>query len=263
MRILSGTSGPGRSGTEPLERRFLEVGGGRVHSVHAGTGPPLVLLHGLSGSYRWWRAAVPALTPHFTVHMPELIGFGSSRAPFLRLPGIGGTADIVAEWMQAMGVARAAVVGHSMGGQIAIHIAAEHPERVERLGLVAAAGLPRALSRAEAWRLLSEVVPPRGWGRLDFLPTIARDALRAGPRVLGLALLNLLRDDVRPLLPRIQAPTLLIWGALDPLVPVSHGREMADTIPEARLVVLDRAAHNPMVDRPAEFNRQLLSFLSG
>ena len=90
---------------------------------------------------------------------------------------------------------------------------------------------------------------------------IALDAALAGPRVLVIALQNLLADDVRPLLPRITQRTLLIWGALDPLVPLAHGEVMNDLLPDARLMVLENAAHNPMVDRPAEFNRALLAFL--
>jgi pimeloyl-ACP methyl ester carboxylesterase len=95
----------------------------------------------------------------------------------------------------------------------------------------------------------------------SFMPVIAADALRAGPRALLRAAYHLLSDDVRPLLPRIRCRTMVVWGELDPLVPMAHGRALADGIAGARFVVMRDAAHNPMADRPVEFNRLLLDFL--
>lgn len=229
--------------------------------MQAGSGPPVVLLHGLSGSARWWRYTVPALAAAYTVHVPELCGFGRSK-PALRDFTIDELSAVMAEWLQLNGLSHIRLVGHSMGAQIAIHLASDAPMLIERLVLVSASGIPRPLAPAELLRFVSEVVPPRAWGAPTFLPSIVADALRAGPLVLTRATLALISDDVRPRLARVQAPTLLIWGALDPLTPLEHGELMAKAIPGARLVVLPRAAHNPMVDRAADFNRELLSFLS-
>lgn len=243
------------------ERRFTRVGEHRIHSLHAGAGPPVVLLHGLCGSSRWWRYTLPALTPHFSVHVPELVGFGRtiSAGPQPSIPDMAG---ILVEWLEIMEVDTPGLVGHSMGGQIAIHMAAGESDP-RRLVLVAPAGIPRPRTPTELARLLSEVVPPRRWGAPAFLPTIAADVLRTGPRLVMRAARRLLDDDVRPLLSTIRAPTLLLWGDLDPLVPVAQGEEMARAIPDARLVVLEGAAHVPMADRPEAFNRHLLGFLGG
>ena len=219
------------------------------------------MLHGLSGSARWWRYTVPALAQNYAVHVPELVGFGRSK-PALRDFTIAELAAVMAEWLELNGLARTRMVGHSMGAQIAIHLASDAPQRIERLVLVSASGIPRPRVPAELMRFVSEVVPPRAWGSPTFLPSIVADALRAGPLVLTRATLALISDDVRPRLARIQAPTLLIWGALDPLTPVEHGELMARSIPNSRLIVLAGAAHNPMVDRAADFNRELLGFLS-
>ena len=243
-----------------VERRYTRVGEYRIHSAHSGSGPPVILLHGLSGSQGWWRYTMAELAREFTVMAPELVGFGRTTKPRV-LPGLPELAAITAEWAEQLGIRGASVVGHSMGGQLAIHLAADRPELVRRLVLVAPAGIPRALHTRELFRLAAELIPPRRWGRLRFLPTIALDAARAGPRVLVVALQKLLADDVRPLLPRLTQPTLLIWGALDPLVPLAHGEVMNELLPDSRLVVLENAAHNPMVDRPAEFNEALLAFL--
>jgi pimeloyl-ACP methyl ester carboxylesterase len=246
-------------------RRDTYIGEVRIHSVHAGSGDPVVLLHGLSGSHNWWRYTVPALARDYSVHVPELVGFGRSRSR--RHPGIGEMASLMMEWLDELGVERPHVVGHSMGGQIAVHMAAaQEPgvararSRVRTLTLVCASGLPRAVSVRGAARFVGGTLPPRRWGVAEFLPTMAIDALRAGPRRILRASRDLLMDDVTPLLSHITCPSLVIWGALDPLVPLSHGEQYARAL-DARLVVIADAAHNVMADRPEEFNPVLLDFL--
>lgn len=244
------------------ERSLHSIGPFRIHALHTGSGSALVLLHGLSGSARWWAHNVPALAQHFRTHTPDLVGFGASRNRTAQ-PTIPEMAELMAEWLERNGIERTHLIGHSMGGQIAIHIATKWPDRIDKLVLVSAAGIPRALSFTGVTRFLAEIVPPRGWGKPRFLPTVAADALRAGPRSLISATSLLLRDDVRPLLPRIVAPTLLVWGRLDPLTPIAHGEYMREHIPGARLSVFDDAAHMPMVDAPARFNAEVLGFLQG
>ncbi|MEX0893492.1 MAG: alpha/beta hydrolase [Gemmatimonadota bacterium] len=243
-----------------MERAFTTVGDVRIHSVHGGAGPPVVLLHGLAGSSRWWRYTLPVLAREFRVHVPELVGFGATR-PGPRRAGIAEMTAAVRDWMDELRIERPHLIGHSMGGQIALHLCAAEPERVRRLVLAAATGIPRPLALTEAARFLAGALPPRAWGTPAFHFTVAADALRAGPRTLLRAATDLLTDDVRPLLPRVTNQTLLVWGALDPLIPVEHGQAMAEALPDARLVVLADAAHNAMADRPLEFNRVVLDFL--
>jgi pimeloyl-ACP methyl ester carboxylesterase len=243
-----------------MEQQRTRVGEFRIHSEHMGSGPPVVLLHGLSGSRRWWRFTTPALSRRFRVHVPELVGFGASRGAS-RQPDIAEMAAVIAAWMREIGVESPRLVGHSMGGQIALHVAVEQ-QMPERLVLVNSSGLPRALTLPEAARFVASALPPRHWGTPAFVPTIAADAMRAGPRALLYATRHLLRDNVASLLPQVTCPTLLVWGALDPIIPLEHGAAMARALPDARLVLIHDAAHNPMADRPAQFNRLLLDFLS-
>ncbi|MGQ0814206.1 MAG: alpha/beta fold hydrolase [Gemmatimonadota bacterium] len=242
-----------------IQRDQTTIRGHRIHSLRAGSGPPVILLHGLAGSSAWWRYTMPALAPRFETHAPDLIGFGSSRGKPLSLTE---AAAAVHEWMTACGIARAHVIGHSMGGQIAIHLATEPRTVVQKLVLVSAAGIPRPLTVLQVARFVAEIMPPRSWGAPGFLPRIALDSLRAGPRVVARATWNILRDDVRPLLPLINVPTLLVWGTLDALTPPRDGDYMAAHIPNARLLVFEGAAHIPMVDEPARFNSEVISFLS-
>ena len=125
-----------------VERRYTRVGEFRIHSAHSGSGPPVVLMHGLSGSQGWWRYTMMELAREYTVIAPELLGFGRTTKPRV-LPGLTELAAIMVEWAAQIGIESAHVVGHSMGGQLAIHVAAEAPEVVRRLVLVAPAGIPR------------------------------------------------------------------------------------------------------------------------
>ena len=243
-----------------LDRTRTRLRGFHLHALHRGAGDPVVLLHGLSGSHRWWRYTIPALKHRYRVHVPEMVGFGGSRGAD-RQPTIQEMAELLVDWFDALGVERVRFIGHSMGAQVGIHQAARSPERIERLTLVSAAGVPRSLSPVKLASFAAELVWPRAWGRIGFLPTIAADALRAGPRTLVRALGHILADDIRPLLPSVRAPTLLLWGGRDPLTPLDDGRLMAEQIQNSRLVVLPDAAHVPMSDDPHGFNQAVIEFL--
>lgn len=254
MRRLTG-------GGLDLERRYTHVRGFRIRSLHAGAdGPPLVLLHGLAGSHRWWRYVIPAFARHRRVVVPELVGFGGSR-PAPRQPDMAEMALIIGEWLSANGLERTDLVGHSMGAEISIHIAAGQPERIRRLVLVAAAGVPREISASAAARLATELARLRAWGRRTFVATIATDSLRAGPFTLYRTLRHLLADDVRPLLPLVVHPTLIVWGEHDPVTPLRDAHVLRNALPRARLFVVPGASHNVMADRPDDFVRVVREFL--
>lgn len=265
-RSFSGWRAPPRaSAREPVPNRqwTTRVGEYSIHAAEYGSGEPLLLVHGLSGSARWWDRNVPELAHRYRVLVPDLIGFGRSALRRGRLPSPAQLAEVLAEWLRTIGVARMHLVGHSMGGQLAVHFATRFPERIHRLVLVDAAGLPRPVTPFAALRFAAELTPVWRWGDPQFLPVIVGDAWTAGPRTLLRAILHVLGDDLRPLLPLIQAPTLIVWGERDSWVPLEHAWELRRAIAGARLAVLRGASHNPMVDRPADFNRLVLRFLEG
>jgi pimeloyl-ACP methyl ester carboxylesterase len=246
-----------------LTSAITDLGAYRVHWVEAGAGDEcVVLLHGLSGSSRWWQRNLAALAATRRVLVPDVIGFGRSRAPG-RLPDVPTLARVVADWIDAAAGGAVHLVGHSMGGHLALHIAAARPQLMRRLVLVDAVGIPRRVTPRDLLRLAYEAAPPHRWGDPRFLPVIWGDALVAGPFNVLRGLYHILRDDVRPLLPSIQAPTLVMWGARDGLVPLEHGRRLRAGIANARLLVIPRAYHNPMVDQPDEFNAAVVRFLDG
>lgn len=220
-----------------------------------GSGPPLVLVHGLSGSGAWWKRNVPAFARQFTVYVVELVGYGSNRA--WRPARIEATADGLAEFIGNLPSGCAHIVGHSMGGQIATHLAARHPERVNRLVLACASGM----ARANILRMMLRLPNAGRYTPLRFAPTLTFDALRAGPVNLLLSTLDILSNDVSQALACIVAPTLLVWGAQDKLVPVAVGQALHQAIRQSRLEIIPRAGHVVMWDQPDAFNRIVLDFL--
>ncbi len=244
------------SSNQPVWHR-VQIGEVAIAFQVVGEGPPVVLLHGLSGSSRWWRYNIGPLAEHFRIYVVDLTGFGASRGYRFALRDAAGH---LVKLMNQLGIERASVVGHSLGGHIAADLAAEHPERVERLVLVDAAVLPFGLSYVQHARSLArefwQVQP-------NFLPILVTDALRAGPRTLLRAADELLHADLTPKLERIVAPTLMIWGEHDALVPVGFGQALRAAMPAAELVVIGRAGHNAMWDCPATFNREVIAFLEG
>lgn len=235
------------------------VAGRRIPYEVAGEGEPVILVHGLSGSTRWWDMTVPALATRYRVYLIDLPGFGlMSRAEggFI----LSEAASWLSSWMEAVGLKRVHLVGHSMGGYISAVLAARRPELLHRLVLVAPAGVPTGRAMHEyLWPLLQAglyMVP-------GFLPVLVGDALRTGPLTLLGAAREILAQDVRKYLREIEAPTLLIWGRHDTLVPASGGEIMREEIPASRLLVFEGAGHVPMFERAAETNAALLAFLAG
>src|SRR5436190_1919472 len=189
-------------------RAEATVRGHRVAYQVAGSGDPVVLVHGLAGSLRWWRRNVSALAEAHTVYLLNLPGFGSFRR---RGPGfaLAEAADWLVAWIDAAGIAPCHIVAHSMGAHVAVRLAAREPGLVRRLVLVAPAlvtgqrplrAYPRAL--VAAGRAMSP----------SFLPLLALDTLRAGPSTILRAARSLLAEDVREALRVVMAPTLLVWG---------------------------------------------------
>lgn len=230
---------------------------GLVDTIALGDGPPLILLHGLAASARWWSRVVPALSERHRVHAIDLPSFGASgHGVRFRLEQIPGR---LVEFMDERGIERASVIGHSMGGLIAGRLAADHPGRVDRLVLVDAG----FLRLDPSW--LHKVTGPVRAVRFT-RPPLARllleDVARVGPFALTDATLQLLRTDWVEVLGRVRAPTLVVWGEGDTICPPVIGQGIAERVPDARLVVIPECGHNPMWERPEAFLEAVLPFLA-
>jgi pimeloyl-ACP methyl ester carboxylesterase len=208
---------------------------------------PVVLIHGLSGSPDWWRHVAARVEPDRKVHLVELP----------KQLSLEDAAEWLAERLRADGLEQVDLVGHSMGGLICARLAAARPELVGRLVLIAPAGI------APGSRMRHVVPLLRALRRSSpaLLPLLVRDGLRTGPRTLWRAAGELLEADIRAHLSEIRAPTLLIWGGRDVLLPPGLAEVFRSEIADARLVVLERAGHVPMFDAAEDVSRELTEFL--
>lgn len=223
-----------------------------------GQGEPIILIHGLAGSSRWWRRNIPVLARHYRLYLIDLPGFGTLRHLRWHI-ALDDVASGIVHWMERSGLAQVHLIGHSMGGYLSLWIAAHHPERIRRLVLVSPAGIPHIRSLPAytfpLLRALSSLQP-------RFLSLLISDTLRAGPLTILRAAQDLLTKDIRDCLPDISAPTLLIWGENDSLVPPVLGELLSQQLPQARLLLIKKAGHVSMFEQPDQFNTAVLSFLA-
>lgn len=234
--------------------RELQAGRRRLFYCEAGRGTPLVLIHGLGGSCRWWFPLFPELTSSgFRIVAPDLPGFGRSPGRMLL---VADAARAVIELADRLSLARFFLCGHSMGGAIAARVAADSGGRVQRLVLVDSAGIPGV----GGWRVMRRLLQPWSWCPPPFYSTLIGDMVRAGPRNLLAAMRHLNGYDVRPALERVRVPSLVIWGEKDALLPTHYGREIAAGLRDARLEVVPSARHLPMVSDPATVSRLIIDF---
>jgi pimeloyl-ACP methyl ester carboxylesterase len=249
--------------------------------LEAGSGPPVLLLHGWAGFKEIWWGTLRALSPRFHGIALDWPGHaGTPRAESLE--GLSDLAGLAADACAALRLEPVTVVGHSMGARVAALLALRDPQRVGRLVLVAPAlspghlrvrktlSHPADVERVLAWqrridRGLGRIVEPaahdHAGGLLRPFLRRTRHAVRADARALHRYAAELHRDSLGEALADIRQPTLVVAGALDPLVRLREARRSAERIPGARFQVIARAMHTPMDDRPAEFHRLLHDFL--
>jgi pimeloyl-ACP methyl ester carboxylesterase len=272
-------------------QRWVTVDGRQVNVVELGSGPPIVFIHGLSGSWQNWLEQLPVFAHEHRVIAFDLPGFGASEMPAQKI-SISGYGRFVNALLDELGVGSAAVVGNSMGGFIGIELAIRFPERVERMVLVSAAGLSIEYLRNERALAVLNVTENRlaaysGWlaSRSDALarrpgarrlifgivahwperlpgPLVAEQVRGSGKPGFVPALDALTDYPIRDRLGEVACPTLIVWGADDKLVPARDADEFARLIPNARKVVWPETGHVAMIERPAAFNALLDAFLA-
>jgi pimeloyl-ACP methyl ester carboxylesterase len=276
------------------ELREVNLHGHRVFFRSAGTGPVVVLVHGITSTSATWAKVVPYLAEHFTVVAPDLLGHGESAKPRGDY-SLGAYASGIRDLLFALGHERATFVGHSLGGGVAMQLAYQFPEHCERLVLVSSGGLGREITVLLRAASLpgSELVLPLlvneqlvGAGRF-----VGRLLGRAGLRVhtdvgevlrghasladgeARSAFLHTLRTIVDARGQRVDAtdrlylaesiPFLIMWGERDPIIPAAHGRAAHGLVPGSRLELFPGAGHFPHLDDPLRFVRLLTDFIDG
>ena len=253
------------------------VFGQKIHYVEAGSGPTVILLHGLGGSSQAWQLNIGALAEKFHVVVPDQIGFGKSDKPLVNYR-IRTYVDFLDQFCKQLKIERASLVGNSMGGWIAAIYTASFPDRVDKLVLVDAGGYAPAKdfdTRAfyglnpttrEGMKILV--------GKVFYSKLFQTDAaidqsiaarLAAGD---GYTINSITESIIRgedlfdDVVKTIKRPTLIVWGRQDGLVPLSDGERLNKDIAGSKLVVIDQCGHVPNFEKAAEFNAAALKFLT-
>ncbi len=278
----------------PLPVRHVAVDGIDVAYVDSGgDGPPVVFIHGLSSYLGFWEHQIPAFAAGHRVLALDLPGFGASGRPDAPYtpPWY---ADVVSDWMTAVGVPRATIVGHSMGGQIAMTLALDHPDRVSSLVLSAPSGFERFESGAsrfmkDYWTERRALGSSEEEVRANFVTLVfnrtdagverlieervrlGRSEAFAGTSVaVSRSIAGMLDFPVWARLPSLSVPTLVVFGTDDKMIPnpvFTGGRTRAvadagtERIPGAKLVLVPGAGHTVHHDDPEAFNTAVERFL--
>jgi pimeloyl-ACP methyl ester carboxylesterase len=279
----------------PLVRDSLVVHGHRRAFVRAGSGPALLLLHGIGNNCQTWSGVIDRLAETHTVIAPDLLGHGASDKPRGDY-SIAAYANGMRDLLSVLDIEKATVVGHSLGGGIALQFAYQFPERCERLALVGSGGLGpelsaglRAATLPGAELVLTALTGVSGPLRMGFqgLNRIGRmagwrrvrDLAEAGDALLALKDVEARRAFLRTLRGVVDAhgqavtaldrlylansiPMLVIWGSRDPIVPALHAETVRRLVPTARIDVFQGAGHWPHLDDPDRFCDVLLDFMA-
>jgi pimeloyl-ACP methyl ester carboxylesterase len=275
----------------PIEKSEITLHGHRFSYRSAGCGPLLVLLHGIAGTSATWEDVMLRLGEHHTVIAPDFLGHGESSKPRGDY-SLGAYANGVRDLLGALGHERGTVIGHSLGGGVAMQFAYQFPERCERLVLVSSGGLGR-----EVHALLRAAALPGAEAVLPWLCAAGQRSVATITHVLGRLGLRASTDleeiwrnfssledsgarhafvhTVRGIIDlggqRVSAtdrlylaaelPTLIIWGERDPLIPVRHAHVAHERIPGSRLDIFPGAGHFPYRDDPQRFASLVLDFV--
>jgi pimeloyl-ACP methyl ester carboxylesterase len=274
-----------------IERAEVSLHGHRVNFNIAGQGPAVVLIHGVAGRAGQWDQTAQLLAEHHTVVAPDLLGHGDSAKPRGDY-SLGAHASGVRDLLVALKIERASVVGHSLGGGIAMQFAYQFPERCERLVLVSSGGLGEdvhALLRAATLPGSEFVLPflahprvvdlasiiPRALGWLGLRTRVDLEEMARGYQSLSNAearnaFIHTLRAVIDPSGQRINAsdrlylsskmPSLIVWGRRDRIIPVEHAQPAHNAMPGSRLELFEDAGHFPHLDDPVRFAHTLEGF---
>lgn len=275
-----------------MEQHRISIHGHQVGYRTGGSGPVVVLLHGMAGSAATWEPVLDPLAAYCTVVAPDLLGHGDSDKPRGDY-SLGAHANCVRDLLLALGHERATIVGQSFGGGVAMQLAYQHPEQCERLALVASGGLGqevalllRGLTLPGAEHLLPLACNSRvrdagvavtGWlDRVGLRPVpVAAEMWRSFASLSDAptreAFVHTLRSVVDRHGQRVSAsdrlslaaevPTLIVWGDRDPIIPIAHGIAAHEAIVGSRFEVFEGVGHYPHCERPARFLEVLVDFL--
>ncbi|MBU0926183.1 MAG: alpha/beta fold hydrolase [Spirochaetes bacterium] len=269
---LYGCARRGDGWKEPgMEEKKVTVSGKKISYAERGTGSPVVLVHGNTGSSRWWSRTMDL--PGRRAIALDLPNFGRSEA--LEVADIDAYADSLAGFIGALGLDKPVVVGHSLGGAVVMAMAARNPSLASALVLVDGAA-PSGLktpeehypyielyrtNKAMMRQALGAVTPTMKDD--DFLDALTDDAMTMAGHAFAGNARALARFDYSGMAGDFKGPVLVVWGRKDVIITEAMARETAAAYADSRLEILDGVGHSPMVEDPESFKRLLLDFIAG
>jgi pimeloyl-ACP methyl ester carboxylesterase len=274
--LLAATAAAQAPAAQPSKEAV--VFGQKIQYTDAGSGPIVVLLHGLGGNGTNWAFNTPALAEKFRVIVPDQVGFGRSDKPLINYR-IGTYVDFLDKFLSELKVERATLVGNSMGGWVAALYALRYPNKVDRLVLVDSAGFapPKEFdlnalaglnpsTRDEMKRLAGMVFYNPLFKSDSAIDVLLAQRLSAGDGYTIQRLVESIHrgdDMLDGKLSAVKQPALIVWGREDGLTPLAReGEKFKRELPSAQFVVFEQCGHVPQVEKAAEFNAAVLKFLS-
>ena len=262
-----------------MQEKFLQIDGYNIRYLESGSSKnTLVLIHGLGASAERWAKVIPLFDDTYHVIVPDLVGFGYSDKPTVDY-----TPDFFSEFLEnffaASNIRRPSIIGSSLGGQIAIEYAARHSEHIEKLVLVSPAGIMKKSTPALDAYIMAALYPSvtSVKNAFEMMEGSGKDAddnivngfvqrmqlpnakLAFMSTILGLK--N--SESITAKLSSISVPTLVVWGANDPVIPIDYADDFISAINNCRFFKMDGIGHTPYVQDPHIFASKVLEFLNG
>ena len=257
--------------------KWTTVYGAKIHYLEAGSGPAVILIHGLGGNTTNWTPTIAPLAQKYHVLVPDQIGFGKSDKPMLNYR-VGTLVDFLDGFYKQVGIQKASLVGNSLGGFTAAAFAIAHPEKVDKLVLVDAAGFavtggidPKVRDglNPSTRQQIKDLIGLVFYNKETLSSDAAVDAFLASRVTAGdqytiqrfIDSVGRGEDMLDGKLGAIKHPTLVVWGREDGLTPIAMGLRFNKEISGSQLLVIEKCGHVPQLEKPAEFNAGLLKFL--
>ena len=267
----------------------ISLNGLKIHFVELGEGPPLLFLHGLGGSFKDWAPSLQFFSPSYRASAIDFPGFGDSDKPEVEY-SIEWLTKVVENFLRERKIDRVNLVGHSMGALVALNLAAQPDSPVKKLAVCDAVGIgdkagflsyaltKKIMGPESRFETLEGILRDEFKSMIDDFfkgqkPKTAREFFESLPKTpfTGKPLLpmtpsvqmsaSIIDFDIRPKPSAVKQPTLIIWGAKDPIAPLPDASFLQGRIPQSTLKILEGCGHSPMLEQPVRFNQEVSKFL--
>ncbi len=260
-----------------VQEKFIDIGGHKIRYLESGNSDKtLVLIHGLGASAERWEQVMPIFAEKFRVVIPDLIGFGYSDKPLADYT-IDFFSNFLKDFLESANITRTHLIGSSLGGQITAEFTASNPKTVEKLILVSPSGVmkqstpaldayimaalyPNPQNAKNAFEMMEgsgESIDERIVNGFIERMTLPNAKLAFMSTVLGLKNAEIITKKLTSILTQ----TMLIWGSVDPVIPIHHADDFISSLKDCRFVRMDGCGHTPYVQQPRAFSEKVLDFL--